>query len=214
MKSLLALAIAIGFLAARAEAGDACPNCAARSGGIAGEAGHGAISDKSVYQLSNQWTNDYGQMTTLGSAKGRIQVVTMFFSHCSYACPLLVYKMQQLEAALPAANRSQVAFTLVSFDTERDTPAVLHDYRQSHQLGTNWTLLHGSASDVLDLAAALDVKFKQNSSGQFLHSNLITILNQDGEIAIQETGLNLDTGALPLEIQRLAKKEGMEHAGN
>jgi len=154
------------------------------------------LTDKSIYQLDANWTNDNDQSVKLVSLKGRPQVVAMFFANCTYACPLLVYQMQQLEASLPASLRTNVDFLLVSFDTERDTPTALHEYRKQHELGANWTLLNGDSSDVLDLAALLGVKYKKDAQGQYMHSNVITVLNADGEIAYQQSGLgqnNADT---------------------
>ncbi len=149
------------------------------------------LTDRSVYQLDSTWTNDYGAAVKLPSLRGRPQIVTMFFAHCAYACPLLVYQMQQIEAALPEPLRNKVGFVLVSFDTERDTPETLHSYRLQHDLkAERWTLLRGSPDDVLDLAAVLNVKFKKDAQGQFLHSNVITLLNGDGEIVWQQLGLN------------------------
>src|ERR1051325_1552616 len=173
----------------RAEAATNCVRscCAAMETSARAE-----LSDKSLYQLDATWTNDHGKPTQLSALKGRPQIVTMFFANCQYACPLLVYKMKQIEAALPENVRTNIGFTLVSFDTERDTPAALHKYRTQRELASNWTLLHGSANDVLDLAALLGVKFKKDAQGQFAHSNVITILNADGEIAFQESGLDLD----------------------
>lgn len=204
----------LGCLSQWAGAGDICPNCARPSRGAMPETKFAPLSDTSLFQLGGRWTNDWGEEVTLDSHPGRVQVVTLFFAHCSSACPWLVFKMKQLERALAPALRSQVAFTLVSFDSERDTPAVLHDYRRSRQLGPNWTLLHGSAGDVLELAAALDVKFRRESSGQFQHSNVISVLNQNGEIARQETGLTLDSGALAREIEELLKTRGDAHAAH
>ncbi len=212
MRTLFATSILLGFLTDLAHAGDACPNCAGNSCCATVETNMGQISGISVYQLRGDWTNDLGQSASLISQKGHVQVVTMFFAHCSYACPLLVYKMKQVEAALPLDVRSNVAFTLVSFDSDRDTPSVLHEYRESHQLGTNWTLLHGTTDDVLELSAALDVKFKKDSGGQFQHSNLITVLNPEGEISCQETGLDLNSNTLVREIEALLK--GAKHAAN
>ena len=40
-----------------------------------------------------------------------------------------------------------------------------------------------------ELAALLGVKYKQEADGAFSHSNLITILNPQGEIVHQRTGL-------------------------
>jgi len=163
-----------------------------------------SVSDRSLYQLAETWTSDRGNQIALSSLKGRPQIVTMFFAHCQYACPLLVYKMEQIEAALPENLRTNIGFTLVSFDAERDTPDVLHAYRTRHRMGNHWTLLHGNADQVLELAALLGVKFKQDAQGQFAHSNIITLLNGEGEIVYQEVGLNLQTEELVRQIRTVA----------
>ena len=168
------------------------------------ESATSSVSDKSLYQLEATWNDDAGRGIPLNSLQGRPQVVTMFFAHCQYACPLLVYKMKQLEAALPQNLRTNIGFTLVSFDSERDTPQALRNYRAQHELGRNWTLLHGNADQVLTLAALLGVKFKADAQGQFSHSNVITLLNSQGEIIYQETGLNLETSELVHQLNKAA----------
>ena len=166
-----------------------------------------ALTEKSVYQLGNDWTNDAGQTVKLASLAGRPQVVAMFFANCQYACPLLVYQMQQIETGLPVNLRTNVGFVLVSFDPERDTVAALHNYRGQHGLDAKgWTLLRGSADSVQELAAVLGVQFKQDATGQFLHSNLITLLNSDGEIVYQKTGLNLETQPMVQRVEGLARR--------
>jgi protein SCO1/2 len=45
---------------------------------------------------------------------------------------------------------------------------------------------------VQDLAMLLGVKYKQDAGGQFSHSNLITVLNTEGEIKFQRSGLQGD----------------------
>ena len=50
--------------------------------------------------------------------------------------------------------------------------------------------MHGEPNDVLELAALLGLKFNQDVNGQFAHSDVITILNAQGEIAHQQIGLN------------------------
>lgn len=159
-----------------------------------------AFTDKSVYQLDSPWTNDAGQPVKLGALHGRVQVLAMFFASCTYACPIIVHNMRRIEAALPKDARAHVGFTLITIDTERDTPEALRAYRKAHQLPANrWNLLRGTADDTLELAALLGVKFKREATGQFAHSNLITILNENGEIIDQPAGLNQD-------IQETAKR--------
>ncbi len=165
-----------------------------------------SLTEKSLYQLDSNWTNDFGATVKLAALRGRPQVVTMFYANCVYACPLLVYRMQQIEAALPANLRDKVGFTLVSFDTARDTPAVLHDYRSRHSMDSKrWTLLRGGPDAVLELAALLNVRFKQDAQGQFQHSNVITLLNADGEIVFQQVGLNSDCAKMISQASDLAR---------
>jgi protein SCO1 len=151
------------------------------------------FSDASLYQLDSTWTSATGKKIRLGEFKGRVQVVTMFFARCEFACPVLVHDLKRIEAALPATLRTNVGFLLVSFDSERDTPESLQAYSQRVELDTNrWTLLRGSPDDVLEFAALLGIKFKKDARGQFAHSNVITVLNSAGEIVFQQIGLNQD----------------------
>jgi protein SCO1/2 len=149
------------------------------------------FTDRSIYQLESRWTNDSGRSVELGHMQGRPQVVAMFFTACTYACPILVHDMRRIEAALPESARTNAGFTLITIDCERDTPEILRAYRASRRLDSRrWTLLRGAPDDTLELAALLGVKFKREASGQFAHSNLITILNSKGEIIHQLSGLN------------------------
>ena len=151
-------------------------------------------TDKSLYQLDSAWTSDVGREVRLGVLRGRPQVVAMFFAHCEYACPIIVENLRAIERALPAALREQVDFLLVSFDTERDTPEVLRAYRAKMKLATaHWTLLRGRGDDVRELAALLGINYQRDARGQFSHSNVITVLNAEGEVVFQQAGLNKDS---------------------
>jgi protein SCO1/2 len=162
-----------------------------------------SLPGKSLYQLDANWTNDLSKPMQLSALRGRPQIVTMFFANCQFACPMLVHKMKLIEAALPENVRTNVGFTLITFDTERDTPKALRSYRGRQELGSNWTLLHGNPGDVQELAAVLGVKFKKDSQGQFQHSNVITVLDADGEVVFQETGLGLEVTEVAHRIERL-----------
>jgi protein SCO1/2 len=161
----------------------------------------GNFTKNSLYQAEAAFTTDTGRAFTLGELRGRPVVLTMFFASCGYACPLIVTDMQAIRAQLPAEARDRARFVLVSFDVARDTPAVLAQYRAQRGLDEQWVLLHGTDDAVRELAALLGVKYRQEADGSFSHSNLITILNPQGEIVHQRTGL---TGGLPETAAALA----------
>jgi protein SCO1/2 len=167
----------------------------------------GVFTDKSIYQTESHWTTDQQKQIKLNDLAGHPQVVAKFFANCNFACPIIVNDMKRIEAALPAELRAQVRFTLVTFDTKRDTPVALAQYRQAHHLPPDhWTLLHGQPDDVLELALLLGLKFKADANGQFSHSNVITILNAQGEIIHQQTGLNQDIRETVRILQQLPAK--------
>ena len=143
----------------------------------------------SLYQAQAVFTTDTGHAFTLGELRGRPVVLALFFTSCGYACPLIVTDMQSIRTKLPAAVRDRTALVLVSFDVTQDTPAVLAHYRAQRGLDPQWVLLHGRDDSVRELAALLGVKYKQDADGTFSHSNLITILNAQGEIIHQRLGL-------------------------
>jgi len=143
----------------------------------------------SLYQLGGTFTDDTGQSVTLASFRGRPVVLNMFFASCGYACPLTVTDLLAIQDRLPAELRAQAVFVLVSFDVARDTTEALAKYRAQRGLGRRWVLLRGDDDSVRELAALLGVKYKQEADGMFAHSNIVTILNREGEIVHQRLGL-------------------------
>ena len=163
-----------------------------------------AFSEGSIYQLESEWISDADRKIRLGVLHGRPQVVAMFFASCEFACPIIVNDMKRLEAALPEKVRANTDFLLVSFDPERDSPAALRAFRTRMRLPTErWTLLRGEADDVRELAALLGVNYRKDARGQYAHSNLITVLNPNGEVVAQQSGLNQSPDELARKITQL-----------
>ena len=165
----------------------------------------GKPTDQSLYLLDSTWTSDVGRQIKLGALRGRPQIVALFFTRCEYACPILVGELKAIEGKLPPEVLGKVDFLLVSIDSKRDTPAELAAFREKRQLARErWTLLRGGADDVRELAALLGVNYAEDSRGQFAHTNLISLLNADGEIAFQHAGLKQDPALLVAAIAKTA----------
>lgn len=205
MKPSPALAVALGSLMvlragpAATPSGNGLPPCCRVA-----PAAH-APTDRSLYLLDSTWTSDVGRTVKLGVLRGRPQVLAMVFTRCESACPVIVVDLQRIQRTLPPGLRDRVDFVLVSFDPERDTPEVLRAYRRQMQLGADhWTLLTGRPEDVRELAVLLGVNYQRDARGQFAHSNVITVLNAEGEIIHRQIGL----GRRPEEaIEALAETE-------
>lgn len=165
------------------------------------------LTDGSIYQLESKWTSDYGKEIQLGRLRGRPQVLVMFFAQCEFACPILLKDLKAIETGLPENLRNEVGFTLISFDTKHDTVEALHLYREAQKLSPErWTLLRGAVDDVRELAALLGINFKEDARGQFAHSNLITILNAEGEVVHQVKGLSQPPGPAIAKLRELLGK--------
>lgn len=147
-----------------------------------------------VYDLGSVWTTHRDEPLRLADLAGRPQVVALFFSQCTYACPRITADLKAIEAALSDAQRERAGFVMVSFDVERDTPEALRAF--AARMGIDrptWRLLHGSEEDTQDLAAVLGVRYRKEGE-DFAHSNIITLLDPEGRIVYQRQGLESDLG--------------------
>lgn len=148
-------------------------------------------TDLSVYQLTSSWTDQHGHKRTLADLRGRPQAMALVYTHCGSACPRIVGDLKRLEAELP-----ELGLVLVSIDPERDTPGRLREFATGSGLGERWTLLSGDDGALMELAAVLGVRYRRVSDTEFMHSNLITILDPAGNIAYRQEGIGATAGTI------------------
>jgi protein SCO1/2 len=173
------------------------------------EAAEKPLTDKSIYQLGSSWTCHDRRRINLPQLRGKVQVIAMIFTHCVSSCPRLVEDMKRLESQLRGQSLAGVGFVLVSLDPERDSPRVLNEYRERMELcGENWTLLRGHPDDVREFAAVLGVRYKKVGERDLAHSNLISVLNQEGELVAQQEGLGVEPTAIMQAIKRALSAGG------
>ncbi|MDZ7764452.1 MAG: SCO family protein [Melioribacteraceae bacterium] len=158
-----------------------------------GEMPKGDYTDNSIYQVDSDWTNQFGNDVNIGDLRGKTQVFSMIFANCTYACPILANDMRRIASELTKDQLRDIEFTLISIDPERDTPERLMQFAKDQNLNlAHFQLLTGERSDIDDLAALTGFRYKKENDGSFSHSNIITILNEEGEIVHQQVGLNQD----------------------
>ena len=145
---------------------------------------------RSVYNLGESWTDQDGVAKPLASLRGAPVVVAMGYTICKDLCPAIVLDMTWIERHLKPESARKVRFAFFSFDSEADTPERLNLYAQAHGLDLDrWSLFESDDDSVRDLAAALGVHYRPDGQGGFNHSALITLLDADGVIVFQQSGV-------------------------
>lgn len=165
----------------------------------------GSLPEESLYNVSDHFTDQQGKQMELRNFAGKITVVSMIFTHCNYACPRLTNDVKAIADRLQRMGIDNVNYLLVSFDTKRDHPARLREFAKEHQLEKNWTLLTGDEEAVRQLSVLLNVQYEKTPDGNFSHSNLITVLDQQGRIATQLEGLQASNTETIAKIKQLAE---------
>jgi protein SCO1/2 len=158
-------------------------------------------TDRSIYQLDSSWVEDNGHALKLGALEGNLQLMALIYTTCQGSCPMTVKALQMFSRSLPEDIKGKVRYLLVTVDPEQDTLAVLRKFRHEMKLDRRWKLLRGSAHDVRELAAVLGFNYEQIESGQFVHTNLVTVLDRHGEIIHQQNDFSSNSGPV-LEVIR------------
>ncbi|UOF01535.1 SCO family protein [Bdellovibrio reynosensis] len=148
-----------------------------------------AQTGMSLYQFDSKWIDKNGKEFELKSLKGEPRIVSMLYTRCLTACPLLVNEVSEVIKKLPEAKKN-ISVTLFSFDSEKETPETMKDFLKKRNLPENWQVFKSDSSTVAELAAALGVRYKKLKSGEYIHSNAIYLLNEKGEVIAQKEGLN------------------------
>ncbi len=158
----------------------------------------------SIYNITSQWTTQDGKPVHLESLRGRPIVVAMIYLNCPDVCPLIAENMEQIQADLPMQLSSKVDFVLFTFDSARDSPDKLKAYAHARGLDAkHWTLFHGDDMATRELAAALDVTYRQKGDGNFDHSVVITLLDADGVVVYRQIGLRQNMQEFVAKIRKL-----------
>jgi protein SCO1/2 len=161
------------------------------------------VSD-SVYQLDIRLTDQSGQTRALDSLRGHPVLVTMFYTSCQMACPMLIEAIRANEAALTPHERERLSVLMVSFDVQRDTVEVLRNTARDRDLpAPHWTLARTDERSVRRLAAVLGIRYRQMADGDFNHSSTVLLLDAEGRIAARTNRLSKADAAMVGKIKAL-----------
>lgn len=147
-----------------------------------------ALPSDSIYQLSLPLTDSRGQTRDWRSLRGKPQLISMFYSHCQFVCPLIIETGKSIERQLTPEQQKHLGVTLISMDPARDTPAALNKIAVQRKLDpARWMLASPKASDVRTVAGVLGIRYRQLADGEFNHSSVVILVDRNGrELARSE----------------------------
>ncbi len=164
----------------------------------------------SIYQLDLPLTDQDGHDTALAARRGRVQLVSMFYSSCQYACPLIIEAVKRTRHALTKDEQKQLDVLMVSFDPTRDTPERLREVFSQRKLERDrdhWTLARTDPANVRKLAALLDIQYRALDNGEFNHASALVLIDAEGRIVARSDKLGeLDPAFVGAIQQLLAAK--------
>lgn len=166
------------------------------------------LPSTSVYAIAGTWTERSGATQTLASLRGEPVVLALVYLSCSMTCPLLTSDMLAVQASLRAAGPSNARFVMITFDPSRDSLPALQAHASSRGLDAQWSLLRGSPADVRRIAVALGISYRRLPSGDFDHSNVITVLDRDGVVVHQEIRMPMNRERLTAAVKTAGGRGG------
>ena len=151
-------------------------------------------------------TNQSAKATALATRRGRVQLVSMFYTSCRYICPLIIDSGLAIEKKLTPAEKSRLGITLISMDPKRDDPAALMRVATRRKLDlTRWTLLRPRQQDVRALAGVFGIRYRELADGEFNHTSALVLLDAEGRILARTEQL----GGAPDPVFLMAVKKAL-----
>ena len=121
-----------------------------------------------------------GRLVTAEDFRGQFVLLSFGFTHCPAVCPLMARNMGR---ALQSTNKAATGI-FVSVDTERDTPAITHDY--ASRFGDAMLGLGGSVAQVNEAARNFKVSYvvtKTQDAYTVQHTANVFLIDPDGRLA-------------------------------
>lgn len=150
------------------------------------------LPSDSLYHLNSKWADQENSVIHLPQLAGRPRIVAMVYTKCQTACPLLVQDIKSMTSRIPKNLTGKLHIDLFSFDSDSENSKSLQSFRSKYKLDENWSAYSGSKNSVAELAGALGVHYKKLPSGDYVHSNVVFLINENGEVVAKHEGLGKD----------------------
>lgn len=132
--------------------------------------------DFTLYDLS-------GDEMSLSDTNGKVRLVYFYFSHCIDVCAPTTHILSRVQEQLKDEGvfGTETAMYSITFDPERDTQERLIEFSGMFDADpAGWHFVRGDVEYTRELAEKYGVMIIEQEDGQFGHSNIIFLVDQEG----------------------------------
>lgn len=167
-----------------------------------------SLPDDSLYHLESEWKDPEAKTTKLADFSGDYIVLSMVFTGCAYACPMVIAKVDRVREVVKSVIGSKPKGVLASFDVNRDTPQNLNAYMKKRKLQpSEWVMLSPpDEATARELAAAINLSYKKLDNGDFSHSNMVLLLDKKGVVIARTNSLSASEEVFASALKKILKK--------
>jgi cytochrome oxidase Cu insertion factor (SCO1/SenC/PrrC family) len=117
----------------------------------------------------------------LSGLRGRTVLVAFIYTGCTSACPLLSWRMAQLQQKLAAA-RIPALLVSVTVDPERDDAKTLAGYARRFGARPGWHFVREEPARLAPVLAAYDEWARRDASGELDHPARLHLIDAEGRV--------------------------------
>lgn len=142
---------------------------------------------------------------------GNVMLVGYVYTHCPDICPMITYNMRDIQRELP--DEDEFMLVSLSFDPERDSPEILHEYAENYNLDQgNWRFLTGNTEEVDEALETLEIKtlksptsFTEDGRQQYFidHTDRVTLIDKNGNVRNTYVGSKMNQEQIISDIHKL-----------
>lgn len=165
--------------------------------------------DKKAPDFSMQ--NVDGSTVTLADTNGKVRLFYFYFTNCPDVCPPTTYRLSEVQKLLQDKGMfgTDASIVSISFDPERDTLEEIKKWSEKYNADySGWYFLRGKEEDVAKMMPEFGSSVFKDEDGNFTHLNVITLVDQDGNIRKYYNANDLETASpenIAKDVARLVK---------
>jgi protein SCO1/2 len=132
------------------------------------------------------FTNELGRAVSLGDFKGKVIALNFLFTTCPFPtmCPRLAQNFSEAQKKLKEMPDAPANWQLltISFDPEKDTPAVLKGYAERYKYDPQrWSFLTGDLMEITAITEQFGQSFWREG-GSLSHNVRTVVVDAEGKI--------------------------------